>query len=426
MHSLEAARAYAAELFNIGVEAAHPGPAVTKHIHQKLPDIGPLSACSQPLHLIAVGKAACPMMDAARAALPSADVRTCLAVTNYENVINTRDYDVIGAGHPLPDQKGLKAAKRIASILQTAGSDDLIILLLSGGGSALLPYPIESVTLAQKIHITEQLLKSGADISEINQVRRALSRLKGGGFADLASPARCVSFILSDVPGDNLQDIASGPTVPNSTSTPDAWAVMRKYDLQDNIPQTIINALKRPSLQVYNGPAPVNILIGSNAKSVAALVHANLTFPSKKLPNFLSGDVEDLARMFVEKISQAPHGQTHVFVSGGEPTVQVCGTGLGGRNQELALRVAFEAERQNLHDKWVFLSGGTDGRDGPTNAAGAITDPNSLSRMRQAGINPEAMIQNNDSHPALHASGDLLITGGTGTNVADLQILITF
>jgi hydroxypyruvate reductase len=338
-----------------------------------------------------------------------------LAVTNYENVPDVADFPVMGSAHPLPDANGIAAGAEVVEILSEAGADDHVVLLLSGGGSALLPCPAGEMSLEDKMAVTDLLLKSGADITEINQVRRALSKLKGGGFAELAAPTKVTAFILSDVPGDDLKDIASGPTVPGSTDPAAARAVLEKFSLWDRIPSTAQQVLSAEAGAV--GDIRVdNHLIGANSISVAAMASSGAEIVS----DWLEGPVAEAATLFVELIAKGPG----IYVCGGETAVEVTGSGLGGRNQEMAMRVAMLAEERGLDGAWAFLSGGTDGRDGPTEAAGGIVDYATAARMRDGGVDPEALLADNDSFHALKASGDLVMTGGTGTNVADLQILI--
>jgi hydroxypyruvate reductase len=289
-------------------------------------------------------------------------------------------------------------------------------MLISGGGSALLPAPALGLTLADKAEVNRLLLASGADITEMNLIRQQLSRLKGGGLLRAAAPARVTALILSDVAGDDLRVIASGPTVAPIGTAAEARAALVARGVWDRLPDAV-----RLHLERAPEPAPLpeaeNRLIGSNAISVAAMAEAAPGARVVEAP--LVGDVADAA-VGIWDTASGPG----IWLFGGETTVVLRGEGLGGRNQELALRVALEAEARGVAGPWVFLSGGTDGRDGPTEAAGGIVDPGSLGRMRAAGVDPAEYLARNDSNAALAASGDLLVTGATGTNVADLQVLI--
>lgn len=404
------------DLFDIAIHAADPKSAVRATL-----DKNPaLSETTAKVHILSVGKAAIPMMEAVRDRLKNRASGQELAITNYENVPDKSAFTVIGAGHPVPDANGLAAGVQAVKLLQQAGEGDVVIVLISGGGSALLPCPVDGVSLQQKADATNLLLKCGADILEINEVRRALSKLKGGGMVGLAAPAKVSALILSDVPGDDLASVASGPTVVGGTDAKAARAILEKHQLYDQVSASIRHALNAPPSK---SAAPANnYLVGSNPISVAAVLATAQKFgQTHHLCDWLDGDVAAATTVLVDALEQANEGT--LIICGGETTVQVSGTGIGGRNQELALRVALEARRRNLPDNWLMLSGGTDGRDGPCDAAGAITDPQTLARMGAANIDPEARLNNSDSYHALDASNDLIFTGGTGTNVADIQIL---
>lgn len=393
-----------------GIRAADPGDAVTQALRDRPFEIGPGR-----VQIIAVGKAAISMARAAMQAF--ATPPPTLIVTNYENAGDVPHAEVFAAGHPVPDENGQKAAQAVQRALQSTGANDRILALISGGGSALLPAPVPGISLADKARVNQLLLGAGVDIDQMNLVRQQLSVLKGGGFARLAAPAQVSALILSDVIGDDLRTVASGPTVAPLGNAADAIAVLRAAGIWDELPKTVVHHLQtRTSETVSEPPAVENRLVGSNAISVAAMAAHDRDAVVHARP--LIGDVADAAR----EIAAVPAGQTTLF--GGETTVVLAGDGLGGRNQELALRVAMLAESAGWAPGWVFLSGGTDGRDGPTDSAGGLVDDGSLARMRAAGVDPEMALRDNDSYHALQAAGDLLITGATGTNVADLQVLI--
>ncbi|PPD33232.1 MAG: glycerate kinase [Methylomonas sp.] len=346
--------------------------------------------------------------------------------------------DVIGAGHPLPDQSGFQAAQQCASILRNAKQGELVLVLISGGGSALIPYPVDAITLEEKITTTNLLLACGASINQINCVRKHLSKLKGGGMAKLAAPADLHALILSDVLGDDLSAIASGPTVPDPTIFSDAIEILSSRGVWEQAPANVRTYLQQGQQGlVAETPKPADdifkqsgyTLIGSNTISVDATLQTahNLGYQANLYSDQLCGEAKDEAEKWVSHAKELIlQGITQpiAFIAGGETTVTIKGDGKGGRNQEMALAFAIAADKHGLTGNWTFLSAGTDGRDGPTDAAGAIVDPNTLKRMTDAGVNPVAMLENNDSYLALKTSGDLLITGATGTNVADLQILL--
>jgi hydroxypyruvate reductase len=335
-----------------------------------------------------------------------------LVVTNPENAVDVPGAELWLAAHPVPDEGGLRAGRAVLDMLAEAGVQDEVLVLVSGGGSALLPAPVEGLTLADKAAVNRLLLGAGLDIVQMNMVRQHLSALKGGGLLRAARPANVRALILSDVVGDDLRAIASGPTVAPIAPRAQVCAMLRDRGLWDQLPDAARVALSRPEDTTPLPPAR-NLLIGSNALSVAAMARA---CPGARVaPAPLEGDVAQAAAQIVALRADGP-GTT---LMGGETTVTLRGTGLGGRNQELALRVAMALQGRA---GWRFLSAGTDGRDGPTDAAGALVDGGTVARIIAAGGDPDALLANNDSYQALRLSGDLLMTGGTGTNVADLQI----
>ncbi|WP_127559822.1 glycerate kinase type-2 family protein [Nioella ostreopsis] len=412
----DAIRSELTELFLAGVAAADPVGAVAQALTArpvKVPDGGTLI-------LLAVGKAANGMMEAARSAVPEGVPTRCLIVTNYENHRDIAGVACYGAGHPVPDGNGVIAGLAVEKLLREAGARDMVLALISGGGSALLPGPVKGLTLADKAEVNRLLLASGADIEETNIVRQALSRFKGGGLLRLAAHAPVRSLILSDVVGDDLRVIASGPTVGPIADLATARDVAHRLGIWEQMPGAAREALAREAARDPL-PDPDATLVGSNAISVTAMAAA-AGRPVRVVEAPLIGSVTKAAAQVLDLAASTPSGTALLF--GGETTVILTGNGRGGRNQELALRVALLAEERGLPGDWLFLSGGTDGRDGPTDAAGAIVDCQSLSRMRAAGADPRALLANSDSHAALAASADLLITGATGTNVADLQIFL--
>jgi len=432
-------------IFNAGVLAADAYQAVQQHLYfndhvlSLATEQGQRTGYWQRIHLIAVGKAACRMLQAAQAIIPASYLVTpSLAVTTTENARALTKTQVMVAGHPLPNQAGLQAAEQVQRKVSQAKSGELVLILLSGGGSALLPLPAKGIVLADKIITTDLLLQSGANINEVNCVRKHLSQLKGGQLAKLAFPADLHSCILSDVLGDELSAIASGPTVPDTSSFSDAVQLLHDKNIWQQLPNSIQKHLTQgkqgliaetPSSDAPYFKQSSHSIVGSNALSLNAVEQAAkaLDYPIELYSSALTGEVNQVAAEWVHYIKQKiAHGLSTplALLAGGETTVTLTGTGLGGRNQQLALAFAIEAEKQQLNAHWVFLSGGTDGRDGPTDAAGGLVDNTSLFRMQQAGIEPEHYLANNDSYHALKESQDLLVTGATGTNVADLQILL--
>ncbi len=403
-------RERAVRLFDAAVKAADPAQALRPH----LADLPPISGR---YILISIGKAACAMMEEAIANLPKGARFEAIAVTNYENARDIEYCAVMAAGHPVPDENGLAAGRAVIDLLQTTTTDDMVLALISGGGSALLPAPVNGISLADKAEVSRILLGAGVDITEMNMVRQQLSRLKGGGMARLASPAKLHGYILSDVIGDDLRVIASGPTVAPIATRSAARELLTNLNVFDQMPTSVQDALKVNEPEMAPTHAE-NTLIGSNGHSLRAMLEAS--GDGIIVSDSLTGDVENAAQFILQS---ALHNPSKTLIFGGETTVTIRGNGKGGRNQELALRVAMLAEKAGLGD-WLFLSGGTDGRDGPTDAAGGIVDKHTVQRIRDAGENPEALLANNDSYAALQAAGDLLMTGATGTNVADVQVFL--
>ena len=391
-------------LFQTAIDAANPARALRPHLAD-LPEIAGRYI------LISLGKAACAMMEEAIANLPKDAAFETIAVTNPENARDIKDCTVMPAGHPVPDEGGAAAGRAVIALLETTSAEDQVIALISGGGSALLPTPANGITLADKAEVSRILLGAGIDIMQMNAVRQQLSIMKGGGMARMAAPAKLHAYILSDVIGDDPSAIASGPTVAPITTRAGAVAILRDHGVFDKMPASVKTHLLTDA-PILATPQTENTLIGSNRHSLNAVLNA-----SQKgviISDHLTGDVATAAE-FIWKSVQNDSGPVLIF--GGETTVTLQGNGRGGRNQELALRVALLA--QDL-EGWVFLSGGTDGRDGPTDAAGGIVDAGTIARVKD----PLEFLANNDSYTALKSSGDLLMTGATGTNVADIQIFL--
>ena len=342
------------------------------------------------------------------------------------------------AGHPIPDAAGMEGAAQIAHLLTGLTARDLVIVLFSGGGSALLPLPAGKISLADYQTLTDLLLRCGADITEINAVRKHCSRLQGGQLARLAAPAQMATLILSDVVGSPLDVIASGPTVPDRSTFADAWAVLERYGIAEQAPASVHQHLGRGLAgDIPDTPKPGdplfhrvnNVLIGDNASAGGAAVAEarRLGFTSHLLTSFIQGEAREVGRMVAGLAQGIACGQSDFkppicLVLGGETTVTVRGQGSGGRNQELALAAALALGGFALPAgaAVAVVSLGTDGTDGPTDAAGGIATSDSLARARALGLDARAALTNNDSYPLLGALGDLLVTGPTQTNVNDL------
>jgi glycerate 2-kinase len=337
-------------------------------------------------------------------------------------------------GHPVPDRRGVAGARRIAQIASQAGPHDLIVCLISGGASALLPLPAPPITLAEKQQTTRLLLHCGASIHEINGVRKHISRIKGGQLARLAYPATLLTLILSDVIGDDLDVIGSGPTVPDRSTFAEARAIFEKYGIWNKLPVSVRERFRdfaeetpKPGDKIFEKTR--NVIVGSNALAIDAAAEEarRLGFHTLVLSTFVEGEAREVARVHAAiakeiQSSGRPVPRPACLISGGETTVTVRGRGLGGRNQEFALAAAIDIA--GFGDNMLILSAGTDGTDGPTDAAGAIADSTTLERAQALGLDAAAFLRSNDSYHFFEATADLIKTGPTGTNVADLQIIL--
>jgi len=409
----------ALELFRCAIDRADPAAAVRAQLSAQ--PLAPLEGAGHRI-VIAVGKAAVPMMRAALTTLPEAPA-TALAITNPENQADLAGAEVITGAHPVPDQTSAAAGARVLDLLKSLSPQDQLLMLISGGGSALMVAPPPGLTLTDKAAVNEMLLTSGLDINRMNLIRQNLSQLKGGGLCRAAAPARVTALILSDVIGDDLRAIASGPTVAPLGTARDARALLQDQGLWHGLPIAVKTHLSQPDAACET-PEAQNILIGSNRFSLEAMRDRAeaLGWHVPELVDDLTGDVTEATTRVLTAARTAPKDRPVALLFGGETTVRLTGTGRGGRNQELALRIAQAAD--DLDGDWLFLSGGTDGRDGPTDAAGGLVTPRTWARIAQTGADPEALLNNNDSYAALQAANALVTIGGTGTNVADVQILL--
>ncbi|MBP0579907.1 glycerate kinase [Labrys sp. LIt4] len=354
-----------------------------------------------------------------------------VVVTRYGHAVPCQRIAVIEAAHPVPDLNGVKAAARMLALVEGAGEDDLVIALISGGGSALLSLPANGLLLSDKQAINKALLKSGAPIDEMNCVRKHLSAIKGGRLAAAAFPARVVSLVISDVPGDDLAAIASGPTVADPTTFADARAILARYGIEG--PAPVIAHLKAAQAETPKPGDPrlarcETHMIASPQQSLlaAAAVARKAGITPVILGDSLEGEARDVGIVMAGIARQvAQHGQPAtapcVLISGGETTVTVRGTGRGGRNVEYLLSLAVKLGGQRgIH----ALAGDTDGVDGAEEVAGAVIDPTCLARARAAGLDPIASLDNNDAHTLFQAIGDQIVTGPTLTNVNDFRAVL--
>lgn len=379
--------------------------------------------------VVGAGKAAAAMAKAVEEAWPGP--LSGLVVTRYGHGLPTTRIEVVEAAHPNPDEASQRAAAEILKLAGGLGPDDLLLCLISGGGSALMALPAPGLTLADKQGVTRGLLRCGATISEINCVRKHLSAIKGGRLAAAAAPAPVVALLISDVPGDDPSVIASGPTVPDPTTTADALAVLDKYAL--DVPAQVRAHLEDEAAET---PKPADARLAASrvemvatpqdALEAAAAVVREAGLRPLILGNAIEGEARDVALVHAAMAKQAVrHGQPAeppcVILSGGETTVTIRGNGRGGRNGEflLALAVALDGEPE----VWA-LAADTDGIDGVEDNAGAVLRPDTLARAASAGLNPRALLANNDSYGLFSKLGDLIVTGPTRTNVNDFRAIL--
>jgi len=386
------------------------------------------------LLVIGFGKAAWPMALASEEALEDL-ITSGMVVTKYGHSKPTgrlQRIALLEAAHPVPDDNSVAATRRILDLVREADERTLVLCLISGGGSALLVAPTEGITLREKQDVTGLLLKSGAAIQELNAVRKHLSLVKGGRLAEIAHPASITSLIISDVIGDTLDVIASGPTAPDTSTYGDALAVLEKYKLMKLAPRAAVSTLERGARgEIAETPKEENdifdnvqnVIVASNSMALKAANEKaqEMGFQTSILTSELQGEAREAGRWLAQQARSMNLKRPFCLLSGGETTVTVKGTGLGGRNTELAL--AFAREIDSL-DGITLLSAGTDGTDGPTDAAGAIVDGHTIGRARHLNLDPVEHMKNNDSYTLLQKTNNLLITGPTGTNVMDIQIIL--
>lgn len=347
-----------------------------------------------------------------------------IVVTKYGHTTRKiKEFQCLESGHPIPDERGVQAAGMVEEMLRELNARDLLISCLSGGASALLPAPAAGLSFAEKQETTGRLLRAGANIHELNTVRKHLSRLKGGRLAALAYPATVVSLLLSDVIGDDLAVIGSGLTAPDPSTLEDARAVMEKFGLQ--LPDAVSETPK-PGDPIFDSVR--NVIVGSNrlALTAAAAQAKKLGYRRLILSSSMQGETREVARVHAQILREVcssgnPIKPPACILAGGETTVTVRGAGQGGRNQEFALAAAIEiGGLPNV----LVLSAGTDGTDGPTDAAGAIATGTTLRRAEKLGLSALDHLNRNDSYPFFDALGDLIKTGPTGTNVMDVHLLL--
>ena len=435
-----------AGIFNAALAAVDPYNAVLKAAsveHDRLHVAGANYdlASFERIIVVGAGKATARMALAVESLLGNR-IATGLIVVKEEHTAPLKIIEQVEAAHPVPNEAGIAGAQRILQMVRAAGEKTLVICLLSGGASALLVAPVAGVTLQDKQEATRLLLNAGASITELNAVRKHLSSVKGGRLAQAVWPAQLVTLIVSDVIGDPLAVIASGPTSPDNSTFAEAWAVIAKYGLQEKLPPRVADYLQRgiaakvPETVKANDPClekTHNAIIAGirQALDAAKDMAAQLGYSAKTVSDTLQGEARDAARFLAQAARDDLAGmqvnERRCLLCGGETTVTVRGNGKGGRNQEFALAFALEIEG------WrgvSLLSAGTDGSDGPTDAAGAMVDGNTASHARKLGIDPLRYLGNNDSYAffqqfdAATRAHSHFKTGPTGTNVMDIQIVL--
>ena len=438
---LQEMRNQALEIFQAALQAVDPVEATLRHVRREGESllIGERSlelSNFDRILVVGAGKADAPMAQAVESLLGERVTDGVIVVKDGHGLPLER-VKVHEASHPVPDQRGLRGAEEILSLVSGASEGDLVICLISGGGSALLAAPAEGVTLEDKQSVTQLLLACGATIHEINTVRKHLSRVKGGGLAHAAHPATLVSLILSDVTGDDLDAIASGPTVPDSTTFHQAEQVLKRYGIWDQAPGSVRAYVKKGvDGKIEETPKPGDPsferdawqLVGSNLQALKAAGKEaeRQGYRSLVLSGMMEGETREVAKVHAAIAKEVLNSENPIaapacILSGGETTVTLHGSGKGGRNTEFALASAIALEGvENV----VFLSGGTDGTDGPTDAAGAIAHGKTVSQAREKGLDPIDYLRRNDSYTFFEILDDLVITGPTRTNVMDVCVTL--
>lgn len=428
-------------IFQAGIRAVIALDAIHRHCRcedQQL-QIGQLSydlTTFERVWVVGAGKATAAMARAMEE-LIKGRIHDGLISVKYDHTVPLERIRAIEAGHPLPDANGMEAANEIMKMVQQAGANDLVIVLISGGGSALLPLPAEKISLKDKQKTSDLLLACGATIHEMNTIRKHISAIKGGRLAQAVAPAQLITLILSDVVGDDLDVIASGPTVPDTSSFQDCLEIVDRYAIGQQLPGSVLQHLQAggagqqeetPKSDTHRWDHVQNQIIGNNFGAIQAASREadRRGYQPLALSSRIEGETRVVAQVHGAIAREVlatgrPIPPPACILSGGETTVTLKGNGLGGRNQEFALAAALDIA-DNAHI--VVLSGGTDGTDGPTDAAGAITDHATLQRANHAGLDLRDHLDRNDAYPFFNRLHDLVITGPTGTNVMDLHIVL--
>ncbi|MCJ7509231.1 MAG: glycerate kinase [candidate division Zixibacteria bacterium] len=429
------------KIFKAGIRAVNPEKLIKKFLRREKDKLyvgGRVYDLSNIRKVIVVGagKASAKMAKGVEEVL-GRKIDSGIVITRYSYLSKLRRIRLIQAGHPLPDKNGLRGTKKIIQLLKKTKEKDLVICLISGGGSSLLVAPVPRVSLEDKRKTTDLLLRCGANIVEINAIRKHLSRIKGGNLAQLAYPAKVVSLILSDVPNDRMDVIASGPTVADRSNFYQCLKIIRKYDLSRKIPTSVDRYLKS-SLGSKRNETPKpgspffkrvqNLIIGSNLLALKGCKEKaeRLRFKTHLISKPIVGDniraaIKHTELAFRIKKEGKPISAPACIISGGETTVKVRGGGLGGRNQEFVLVCGKNAGKMK---KFLILSASTDGTDGPTDAAGAFCDESTMKKAKAKGLDADEFLKNNDSYNFFKKAGGLIKIKPTGTNVMDIHLIL--
>ena len=429
-------------IFNAAIRSVEPAAAIRSVLNRKGNDLicqgegkDLRLALDQFKHIYVVGcgKAVSPMLSAVEAIL-SDRISKGIVTTKYGHIGTPplSNTVIVEAGHPLPDRNGQVSCRQMLDLLEEAGENDLVIALISGGGSALWPQQVKTISFEDKCAVNDALIRCGADIHEINCVRTHLSRVKGGQAAKIAAPARVIVLVISDVIGDDLGVIASGPFAPDGTTYSEALDIIRRYRISSLLPDPVMDHLEHGAMgkisetpkgdedffkQVSHFLCATNrIAVNAAASEAKSLGYQPIVFPKP-----LSGEARDAADRFVSKIlKHRKNGASAVaLIAGGETTVSLPNHhGKGGRNQEFVLSAAIKLSGIR---KVIVGSCGTDGNDGPTDAAGAIADGRTIERAVSAGLDPDVYLETHDAYHFFEQLGDLIVTGPTNTNVMDVQ-----
>jgi glycerate 2-kinase len=441
MNSLKQQRQHARKIFEAALEAADPIVSIRRHLRvegnnlyaeDRVYDL----ANHDNVYVVGAGKATAKMALAVEALLGER-IASGIVIVKRGHTMPLAKLKTIEAGHPIPDEAGVNSTEGIIDLLRQAGETDLILCLVSGGASALLSCPVLGVSLRDKQQTTQALLHCGARIQEVNAIRKHISKVKGGRLAGLAYPATVLSLILSDVIDDSIDNIGSGPTAPDSSTFLDCLSVIERYGVGKMIPHSVMNFLEQGAAGKTDETPKAgdaifqkvqNLIVGNNQVAMlAARDRAEaLGYHTAVLSSSIEGEARKVAIDHMVMARDILSGSNRIrrpacIISGGETTVTLQGNGMGGRNQEFALAAAIEIDGTK---GVVVLSGGTDGTDGPTDAAGGIVDGTTLQRARKQGLDAKDYLQRNDSYPFLKTVGDLLATGPTLTNVMDLRLIL--